>query len=504
MEIKTFGVVGAGQMGSGIAQVAAASGLNVIMHDIKDEFVERGMAAIDRFLSKSVERGKLAAEDRAATLGRIKTTTDLNGMAAADFVVEAASENEGIKAQIFQTLDSVCRPDAILSTNTSSIPIGRIASKTGRPEKVIGMHFMNPVPLMKLVEVIRGIATSDETFKITWDLSEKFGKVPALVNDYPGFISNRVLLPMINEAIFALYHGVADKEAIDTVMKLGMNHPMGPLALADLIGLDTCLAIMDTLYDGLRTPSTGPVRCCANMWKPAGWAGKPKKGFTITRRIISTVFSPSSPCPLKGQGDGDLTHTEGGGHGNEKGSSTPAGGKKDQGSPNPEKDDPRPGGQRNRLQHRLSQASGKRQTDSAVGTLLQISRALQIDSGFLLKAQEANRKARVRAYAKRTDNYAYDTLTPGAENKHLKAFRVNIEGHTEHKGVGYQHEGEEFVYVLSGKVEISVGDHVNSLGPSDTLHFNSGIQHHMRNVGSANAELLVVIYQPFRMARSCR
>ena len=279
MQIKTFGVVGAGQMGSGIAQVAAASGLNVIMHDIKDEFVERGMATIDRFLSKGVERGKLAAEDKAATLGRIKTTTNLNDMASADFVVEAASENEGIKTQIFQTLDSVCPAHAILSTNTSSIPIGRIAAKTKRPEKVIGMHFMNPVPLMKLVEVIRGIATSEETFKTTWALSEKFGKVPAEANDFPGFIANRILMPMINEAVFALYQSVGEKEAIDTVMKLGMNHPMGPLELADLIGLDTCLAIMETLYDGFKDSKYRPCPLL-RKYVEAGWLGrKTKKGF---------------------------------------------------------------------------------------------------------------------------------------------------------------------------------------------------------------------------------
>ena len=204
MEIKTFGVVGAGQMGSGIAQVAAMSRLNVIMNDIKEDFVQRGMATIERFLSKSVERGKLSAEDKDATLARIQTSTDLNDMAQADFVVEAASENEEIKFQIFETLDSVCKPGAILSTNTSSIPIGRVAAKTQRPEKVIGMHFMNPVPLMKLVEIIRGIATSDETFKLTWNLSEKFGIVPAEANDFPGFIAIRILMPMINEAVFSL------------------------------------------------------------------------------------------------------------------------------------------------------------------------------------------------------------------------------------------------------------------------------------------------------------
>ncbi len=279
MEIKTFGVVGAGQMGSGIAQVAAMSGLDVIMMDIKDEFVQRGMATIERFLSKGVEKGKLSPEDKAATLARIKASTDLNDMAQADFVVEAASEQEEIKFKIFETLDEVCKPGVILSTNTSSIPIGRVAAKTQRPDKVIGMHFMNPVPLMKLVEVIRGIATSDETFKITWDLSEKFGKVPAEANDFPGFISNRILMPMINEAVFALYHGVGAKEAIDTVMKLGMNHPMGPLELADLIGLDTCLAIMETLYDGFKDPKYRPCPLL-RKYVEAGWLGrKTKKGL---------------------------------------------------------------------------------------------------------------------------------------------------------------------------------------------------------------------------------
>lgn len=279
MEIKTFGVIGAGQMGSGIAQVAAMSGLDVIMNDVDEAFVKRGMGVIDRFLSKGVERGKLSPEDKAATLARIRTSTDLNDLGEADFVVEAASEQEEIKYAIFDTLDKVCKPGVILSTNTSSIPIGRIAAKTGRPENVIGMHFMNPVPLMKLVEVIRGIATSEETFKITWELSEKFGKVPAEANDFPGFISNRILMPMINEAVFALYHGVGAKEAIDTVMKLGMNHPMGPLELADLIGLDTCLAIMETLYDGFKDPKYRPCPLL-RKYVEAGWLGrKTKKGF---------------------------------------------------------------------------------------------------------------------------------------------------------------------------------------------------------------------------------
>ncbi|MDL2328544.1 3-hydroxybutyryl-CoA dehydrogenase [Desulfosarcina sp. OttesenSCG-928-A07] len=279
MDVKTFGVVGSGQMGNGIAQVAAAAGLNVIMSDIKMEFAEKGLANITKLLGKSVEKGKLAAAEKDAILGRIKITADLKDMAAADFVVEAATERENLKFDIFKNLDSICKPDIILASNTSSIPIGRIGSQTKRPDKVIGMHFMNPVPVMKLVEVIRGIATSDETFKTTWDLSVKFGKTPALANDYPGFIANRILLPMINEAVFALYEGVGSKEDIDTVMKLGMNHPMGPLTLADLIGLDTCLAIMETLYEGFKDSKYRPCPLL-RKYVEAGWLGrKTGKGF---------------------------------------------------------------------------------------------------------------------------------------------------------------------------------------------------------------------------------
>ncbi len=279
MEIKTFGVIGAGQMGSGIAQVAAASGLNVIMNDISDEFVQRGLSSITKILERSVAKGKLDAAEKDAIINRIKTSTDIKDMADADFVVEAATERQDLKFQIFRNLDDICRPEVILSTNTSSIPIGRIASQTGRPDKVIGMHFMNPVPVMKLVEVIRGLATSDETFKITWELAEKFGKTPAEASDFPGFIANRILLPMINEAVFALYHGVGSREAIDTVMKLGMNHPMGPLALADLIGLDTCLAIMETLYEGFKDPKYRPCPLL-RKYVEAGWLGrKTGKGF---------------------------------------------------------------------------------------------------------------------------------------------------------------------------------------------------------------------------------
>jgi len=279
MEIKTFGVIGAGQMGNGIAQVAAMSGLNVIMNDIKEEFVERGLATITKILSRNVDKGKMTDDEKNAVLGRIKTSVSLKDMASADFVIEAAVENEALKFQIFKDLDEICESGMILATNTSSIPIGRIAGQTGRPEKVIGMHFMNPVPVMKLVEVIPGIATSDETLKVTWELAEKFGKTPAKANDYPGFIANRILLPMINEAVYCLYHNVGTREDIDTVMKLGMNHPMGPLTLADLIGLDTCLAVMETLYDGFKDSKYRPCPLL-RKYVEAGWLGrKTGKGF---------------------------------------------------------------------------------------------------------------------------------------------------------------------------------------------------------------------------------
>ena len=279
MEIRTFGVIGAGQMGNGITQVAAMSGLNVIMNDIKDEFVERGLATITKILSRNVDKGKMTDDEKNAVLGRIKTSVSLKDMSSADFVVEAAVENEGLKFQIFKDLDEICESGVILATNTSSIPIGRIAAQTGRPDNVIGMHFMNPVPVMKLVEVIPGIATSDETMKITWDLAEKFGKTPAKSNDFPGFIANRILMPMINEAAYCLYHNVGTREDIDTVMKLGMNHPMGPLTLADLIGLDTCLAIMETLYDGFKDSKYRPCPLL-RKYVEAGWLGrKTGKGF---------------------------------------------------------------------------------------------------------------------------------------------------------------------------------------------------------------------------------
>jgi 3-hydroxybutyryl-CoA dehydrogenase len=279
MDINTLGVIGAGQMGNGIAQVAAMSGINVIMNDISAEFVQKGLATITRILTRNVDKGKITEFDKESILSRISASTDLKDMAAANFVVEAATENEALKFKIFKDLDTICPPEAILSTNTSSIPIGRIAFQTKRPDKVIGMHFMNPVPVMRLVEIIRGLATSDETFKSTWDLSLKFGKTPAEANDFPGFIANRILLPMINEAVYCLYHGVGKKEDIDTVMKLGMNHPMGPLELADLIGLDTCLAIMETLYNGFNDSKYRPCPLL-RKYVEAGWLGrKTGRGF---------------------------------------------------------------------------------------------------------------------------------------------------------------------------------------------------------------------------------
>ena len=279
MKIRTFGVIGSGQMGNGIAHVAAMSGLYVIMNDINDECVDKGFATIAENLDRRVAKGKISKEERDTILGRITKSIDIRDMSNADFIVEAAVENVDLKIKIFQDLDSICNPSVILATNTSSIPIGKIASKTCRPEKVIGRHFMNPVPVMRLVEIIRGLVTSDETFKVTWELAEKFGKTPALSNDYPGFISNRIAMPMINEAIFALYHNVGTPEDIDNVMKLGFNHPMGPLALADLIGLDICLAIMTTLNEGFMDPKYRPCPLL-KKYVEAGWLGrKTGRGF---------------------------------------------------------------------------------------------------------------------------------------------------------------------------------------------------------------------------------
>lgn len=273
MKIKKIMVIGAGQMGGGIAQVAAQAGLQVILNDIDMSMIEQRVAFIDKTLTRNVEKGKITAEEQQEILARLVPSTDLQDAADVDFVVEAATEDMALKETIFRKLDEVARPDVILATNTSSLPITEIAAVTSRPESVIGMHFMNPVPVMILVEVIRGIATSDEVYAIVEELAVAMGKKPVEVNDYPGFISNRVLMPMINEAIFCVYEGVADPEAVDQVMKLGMNHPMGPLTLADFIGLDTCLAIMEVLYEGFADSKYRPCPLLRKMVK-AGWLGK--------------------------------------------------------------------------------------------------------------------------------------------------------------------------------------------------------------------------------------
>ena len=276
---EIFGVVGSGTMGAGIAQVAARAGFDVIMCDVAEEFLARGMRTIDKSLQRDVDKERLSAEQKSAIAARIKTATDLGVFRDAFIVVEAVTEDLGVKTEVFRSLDEVTQPAAILASNTSSISITKLAAGTRRPDKVIGMHFMNPVPVMKLVEIIRGAATTDETYEKTRLLTERLDKIPLECQDSPGFVSNRVLMPMINEAIFALYEGVASRESIDGIMKLGMNHPMGPLTLADFIGLDVCLAIMNVLHDGFGDSKYRPCPLL-KRYVDAGWLGKKSgRGF---------------------------------------------------------------------------------------------------------------------------------------------------------------------------------------------------------------------------------
>jgi 3-hydroxybutyryl-CoA dehydrogenase len=279
MDIQKIMVIGSGQMGAGIAQVCAQANFTVILHDLKEEFVNRGYQSIEKQLQKQLEKGRISRQEKDETLQRITTSLDLSNASSSDMVIEAVVEKMDVKTALFQELDRLANEQTILATNTSSLPITEIAAATKQPERVIGMHFMNPVPVMALVEIIRGLATADEVYEQTRDLAKRLKKVPVEVNDFPGFVSNRILMPMINEAIYTVYEGVASPEAIDEVMKLGMNHPMGPLALADFIGLDTCLLIMETLQAGFGDDKYRPCPLLRKYVK-AGWLGrKTGRGF---------------------------------------------------------------------------------------------------------------------------------------------------------------------------------------------------------------------------------